>query len=81
MANTRFTVEEINELIKKDPERLLTFTAKAGTLLFVDTSLLHRGAPIKKGSRYALTNYYYPSYLMHIYENHFTPRLTPDLIK
>ena len=29
-----------------------------GTLILVDTSTLHRGR-IKKGTRYALTNYYY----------------------
>ena len=30
-----------------------------GTLILVDTSTLHRGAPIKKGIRYGFTNYYY----------------------
>ena len=37
-----------------------TFTAKAGTLILFDSSTIHRGAPITAGTRYALTNYYYP---------------------
>lgn len=81
IENTRFTAEEIDRLIASAPERLKTFTAKAGTLLFVDTSLIHRGAPIKEDKRYALTNYFYPSYLMHIYEGHFMPRLTKEMVK
>ena len=31
----------------------------AGTLLLMDTSTIHSGAPILIGSRYALTNRYY----------------------
>jgi len=38
-------------------ESSITLTGKAGTLLICDTKCLHRGAPIKKGSRYALTLY------------------------
>jgi hypothetical protein len=33
------------------------FTGKAGTLILVDVTALHRGAPILEGSRYALTLY------------------------
>jgi len=48
--------------------RLLSFPASAGTLLLVDTSIIHRGMPIKEGTRYALTNYYFP-----------TDTITPEL--
>ena len=38
--------------------------AKAGTLILVDTSSIHRGMPIIAGVRYALTNYFYPKRLI-----------------
>jgi len=54
----RFTEEEIAPKLVKQPAEL--FTAKAGTLILVDTRGIHRGMPIKKGVRYAMTNYYLP---------------------
>ena len=41
------------------PKRILSFPAKAGTLILVDTSSIHRGMPIRSNERYALTNYYF----------------------
>jgi hypothetical protein len=73
--NTRFSEEEINILIKKNKERLLTFNYPAGTMLIVDTSCLHRGSTLTSGIRYALTNYYYPANQAHVYKNHFIPKL------
>jgi hypothetical protein len=35
------------------------YPAKAGTLLLVNTSGIHRGRPLRSNCRYALTNYYY----------------------
>ena len=44
-----------------------SITGKAGSLIIVDTSGIHRGKPIEKGTRYALTNYYsldpYPEHI------------------
>jgi len=40
--------------------RLKTLTGSEGTLVIFDSSAIHRGAPIMEGTRYALTNYYYP---------------------
>lgn len=57
----RLSDEEVNKILLKSPARLKTFPAKAGTLLLVDTSSIHRGKPIDMGCRYALTNYYYPA--------------------
>lgn len=37
---------------------LTSINAKAGTLILANTKALHRGMPIKKGSRYAITFYY-----------------------
>jgi hypothetical protein len=73
--NTRFSEQIVNEIIKNKPDRLKTLEGKAGTLILVDTSAIHRGSPLKKGSRYALTNYYYPSYKIDSMKNHFTPKV------
>jgi len=75
ILNTRFAEEEIDFLVKKNRERLMTFNYPAGTMLLVDTSCLHRGSPLLSGTRYALTNYYYPSDQIQSYENHFYPLL------
>ena len=56
-GQNRFDDETINKVIKKAPQKMKSFTAKAGTLIFVNTRGLHRGAPIKDGERYALTSY------------------------
>jgi hypothetical protein len=73
--NSRFTNSQINRLIKNEPERLKTFTAKAGTLLIVNTSSIHRGKPLKSNIRYALTNYFYPHYKVVSMREHFRPLL------
>lgn len=59
--DTRASVAQVERIIQKSPERLVTVTAPRGTLLIADTSGLHRGKPIENGVRYALTNYYYPN--------------------
>ena len=58
-----------------DKDRLKTITGKAGTLILVDTSLIHRGKPLISGLRYAITNYYYPHYKINSMKNHFLPKL------
>lgn len=55
----RFTSEEIDRVIKKYPQKLKTLTAPAGTILLVNTRGIHRGMPIRNGTRYAITNYYF----------------------
>ena len=75
ISHTRFSDESMMKLFKKSMTRLLSFNYKAGTLILVDTSCLHRGSPLKAGHRYALTNYYYPKGQIKVYENHFTPML------
>ena len=57
---TRFDDQIVNKLLDQDPCRLMTYVGLAGTLILVDTSVIHRGMPIQMGTRYALTNYYYP---------------------
>ncbi|MDB4084499.1 phytanoyl-CoA dioxygenase family protein [Candidatus Pelagibacter sp.] len=58
-----------------DKDRLKTITGKAGTLILVDTSLIHRGKPLTSGLRHAMTNYYYPHYKVNSMKNHFLPKL------
>jgi hypothetical protein len=56
----RFSNEEV-ELLKKNNVvgEVITVTGKAGTLLIADTRGLHRGKPLEKGHRYALTRYHF----------------------
>ncbi len=58
--NSRISDGQVDDLIRMNPSRLKTYTAKAGTLILVDTSSIHRGMPINNGVRYALTNYFFP---------------------
>jgi ectoine hydroxylase-related dioxygenase (phytanoyl-CoA dioxygenase family) len=66
--NTRFKNEEVQKIIHKE-KNFKRLTAKAGTLILFDGSLIHRGAPLKTGIRYALTSYYYPEHQIHNYLN------------
>jgi ectoine hydroxylase-related dioxygenase (phytanoyl-CoA dioxygenase family) len=58
-----------------DRKRLKTIIGKAGTLILVDTSLIHRGKPLVNGKRYAITNYYYPNYQIDSMKKHFLPKI------
>ena len=57
----RIEEERITRILANQPDRLKTYTGRAGTLILVDTSAVHRGKPIQAGTRYALTNYYFPT--------------------
>jgi ectoine hydroxylase-related dioxygenase (phytanoyl-CoA dioxygenase family) len=57
----RFTNEDIEKLQSNTDYKSLTFAGKAGTVLLVDTTSIHRGMPIQTGARYALTNYWFES--------------------
>lgn len=76
---TRLTDKDVQPLIKQRPERLITFTAKKGTVILVDTSGIHRGSPLNGGKRYAVFNYYYPETRMNraALNEKFAP-LVPD---
>jgi len=51
---TRFNESEINEVFE---DNIVEVTAKKGTLILVDTSIIHRGKPIENGERQAITFY------------------------
>ena len=67
-------------MLAKDPDRLITLSAPAGTMVLVDVSAIHRGSPVKVGRRYAMFNYYYPSYDLAGRLEKFLPRLTPNMV-
>jgi len=60
--NTRYEPAAIDALMARVPLKVQRCSGKAGTLLLVNTSGIHRGRPLKSGSRYALTNYFYHPY-------------------
>jgi len=78
---SRFEVNEVERIVKDDPKRLHTLTAKAGTVVLLDTSVIHRGLPMRKGVRYALTNYFFEKTQMnsHLVE-HFSPIVSPEKV-
>ena len=41
-------------------KNIIKVTGKAGTLVIFDGGYIHRGDVIREGTRYTLTNYYYP---------------------
>ncbi len=59
---SRFEAAEVDRLAR----RLLTparrHPARQGTLILTNTAGIHRGAPLRAGTRYALTNYFYHPY-------------------
>lgn len=60
-GQNRIPKEAVDRILNAEPGRLETVTASAGTLLIINTAVIHRGAPIEQGTRYALTNYYHPT--------------------
>jgi hypothetical protein len=55
----RISQEEIDFIIDNSEYEISTLTGKKGTLILTDTTGIHRGKPLEKGCRYALTNYYF----------------------
>jgi hypothetical protein len=56
---TRYDNASIERVASRLNLTLESFPAPAGTLLLVNTAGIHRGMPLQRGERYALTNYYY----------------------
>lgn len=54
---TRLSQKNIRRYANKNYKNAIKYTGSKGDLLIVDTSGVHRGSPIEKGVRYALTNY------------------------
>ena len=77
----KFNKEIVEKILKEEPDRLVSFTAKAGTVVLVDTSVIHRGVTLKEGTRYALTNYFFEKTQInnHLVE-HFSPIVSPTKV-
>lgn len=76
-----FPHETVQKIIDADPSRFYTLTGKAGTMILVDSSVIHHGAPLKSGIRYALTNYFFEKTQLnsHLVE-HFSPLVSPEKV-
>ena len=77
----KFNQETVKKILDEQPDRLKTITGKAGTVILVDTSTIHRGIPLKNGIRYALTNYFFENSQInqHLVE-HFSPLVSPEKV-
>jgi|GEM_PF-5981429 len=72
LQNSRFpTIAEADLLPGFLKANLKTLSASSGDCILVNTSTLHRGMPIISGSRYAITNYYYPTSELPFRESQF----------
>ena len=67
--------DDIKNITDTNKAKILKITGKAGNLLLVNTSLIHRGSPLKSGCRYAMTNYFYSKNKLENYKNHFPKRI------
>ena len=76
-----FNQEIVDKILKDEPDRFNTLTAKAGTVVLVDTSAIHRGTPLKTGVRYALTNYFFEKTQINQHlVDHFSPLVNPQKV-
>lgn len=73
--NTRFSEKEISMLLTDRKNKIVNIKGKAGTLILVDTSYLHRGKPLKENCRYALTSYFFSSEKFQNHKGHFEPKI------
>ncbi len=72
--NTRFLNEEIQSLVNKK-NKITTIQGKPGTMILINTNLIHRGSPIKKGKRLAFTYYFYPVTKLNEYKGVYKPKI------
>jgi hypothetical protein len=54
----RISDEQVERMSRGRGSGGVKFLAPAGSVVFVDTSMIHRASPIVRNTRYALTNYY-----------------------
>ena len=73
--DTRFSNDQVTNILIKKPDALVTLSAKKGTLILVNTAMIHRGKPLIENARYALTSYYYQSYKIEKMKLQFKPML------
>ena len=59
---TRYEDKIIEEFCKENKFEPFRVAGKAGTVIFTDTTFIHRGANINSGTRYTYTNYYFENH-------------------
>jgi hypothetical protein len=59
---TRYEPAAVERLVGRFGIKMRSFPGRAGTLLLVNSSGIHRGRPLRSGTRHALTNYFYRSF-------------------
>tara|TARA_R110000765_G_scaffold262534_2_gene362452 strand:+ start:343 stop:987 length:645 start_codon:yes stop_codon:yes gene_type:complete len=55
--NLRIPQKTVEDLF--EPEDIIEITGSAGTCILIDSTYVHRGKKINKGTRYTYTNYFY----------------------
>ena len=58
ISYSRFTQDDVDLIKSNLAMKSIKYEAKKGKVILFDSRGIHRGAPIRRGSRYALTNYY-----------------------
>lgn len=58
-GQNRLSEEIVTKVLSLPEYELMECTFKAGTLMLVDTTAIHRGKPLEQDHRYALTNYWF----------------------
>lgn len=59
---TRYDDKIIDDFCKENGLEPYLCTGKKGTVIFTDTSFIHRGSNIEEGTRYSYTNYYFENH-------------------
>lgn len=59
---TRYEDKVIEDFCSNNNLEPFKVTGKKGTVIFTDTSYIHRGANIQDGTRYTYTNYYFENH-------------------
>ena len=70
----RISNESVDLFLKSKAYSRVTFKASRGTLIIFDSYGIHRGSPLKRGIRYALTNYFFPDKFIQQNKDYFTEK-------
>lgn len=78
---SRFDDNTVNQIANENLDRHKIIVANAGTVLLVDSSIIHQGRPLNQGIRYALTNYFFTrDEINQRLIDHFSPLVSPDKV-